>query len=275
MPRFFKQLLFALLFLVIFGGVGFGIYKLIKEEPTCFDKIQNQTEEGVDCGQVCGNVCLSSLKPIEVRNSYLFSVSEDADDFDYDALFRVSNFNTEFGSGLVNYELTVFDNQNQSLLQKSGNFYILPGQTKYIYEPALKTKLSATRAELKIATPRWEKLSGIFGEDAKFVAKSKDYLTNGRPGIFSRVSGIIFNASNFDMDRVEVVAVLFKGGQPVGAGRTILTTFPAKTDRFYEVTWVSVVEAPDRVDIEANTNVFENSNFLRQYNTPEKFQQPF
>jgi len=117
-------------------------------------------------------------------------------------------------------------------------------------------------------------LAGIFSEDARFIAKSKDYILNDRPGISSRVSGAIFNASDFDVDRVDVVAVLFKEGQPVGAGRTILTTFPARSDRFYEITWVSAVETPDRIDIEANTNVFENSNFLRKYGTPEKFQQP-
>lgn len=275
MPRFLKQLLFALLFLVIFGGGGFWIYKATRPVMTCFDKIQNQEEEGVDCGAVCGNVCLSSLKPIEARNSYLFKVKETGGEFDYDALFRVSNPNAEFGAAWVNYELTLFDNQNQVLRQKPGRFYILPGQTKYIYEPALKTKVLATRVELKTSVASWEKLAGVFGEDVKFVVKSKSYLVGDRPGIFSRVSGVIFNASDFDVDRVEVVAVLFKDNEPVGAGRTTLTTFPSKTDRFYEIAWINSLPAPDRVEVEANTNVFGNSNFLRKYGVPEKFQQPF
>ncbi|OGN11645.1 MAG: hypothetical protein A3C71_00855 [Candidatus Yanofskybacteria bacterium RIFCSPHIGHO2_02_FULL_43_15c] len=275
MPRFFKQFLFALLFLVIFGGGGFWIYKVTRPEMTCFDKIQNQNEEGIDCGEVCGNVCLSALKSIEVRNSYLFTIDQGfASMVDYDALFKVSNPNTQFGSAWINYELTVFDDQNQVLLQKPGRFYILPGQTKYIYESSLQTKQPAGRVELKTSPANWEKLTGVFSEDVKFVAKSKDYLVNDRPGVYSRVNGTLFNASDFDVDRVEVVAVLFKEGQPMGAGRTTLTTFPAKSDRFFEITWINPIETPDRVEIEANTNVFQNSNFLRKYGTPEKFQQP-
>lgn len=277
MDRFFKQFLFGIIFLVILGGVGFGIYKVVKPAPTCFDKIQNQGEEAVDCGAVCGNICESSIKPIETRNSYLFKIKEPSsvgDTFDFDALFRVYNPNTQLGSAWVNYVLTIFDDQNQVLLQKPGRFYILPGQTKYIYESSLKTPKPAAKVELKTSPVNWQKLAGVFSEDIKFVARSKDYFTGDRPGIFSRVSGVIFNASNFDIDQVEVVAVLFKNGQPIGAGRTDLRTFPAKTDRFYEITWVASVPVPDRVEVEAQTNVFVNSNFLRKYGTPEKFQQP-
>lgn len=274
MSRFFKQFLFGIIFLVIFGGVGFWIYLIARPAVTCFDKIQNQSEEGIDCGQVCGKVCLSSLKPIEVRNSYLFNVKEEDGQFDYDALFKVSNLNTEFGSGWVNYELTLLDSQNQTLLKKPGRFYILPGQTKYIYEPILKTKSLAIRVELKTSVANWEKLTGVFSKDARFVAKSKDYVINDRPGIFSRVNGVMFNASDFDFDRVDVVAVLFKNNEPIGAGRTDLRTIPAKSDRFFEISWISPMETPDRVEVEAHTNVFQNSNFLRKYGTPERFQQP-
>src|SRR3989344_5052289 len=143
MPRILKQTLFGLFFLAIFGGAGFWIYDSFRSVPTCFDKIQNQGEEDVDCGPVCGNVCLSSLKSIEGRNSHLFKIKEENGGSDFDALFRVSNPNTQFGSAWVNYELTLFDGQGQALLQKPGRFYILPGQTKYVYEPALKTKLPA------------------------------------------------------------------------------------------------------------------------------------
>lgn len=252
------------------------IYKATLPVPTCFDKIQNQTEEGVDCGLVCGNVCLSSLKQIEVRNSYLFTINhESAGPIDHDALFRVINPNTQIGSPQVSYELTIFDSQNVVSLSKTGRFYILPGQTKYVYEPMLKTKSPASRVELKIIGVNWQKLAGIFDVDAKFVAKSKDYNVNDRPGIFSRINGVIFNASDFDFDRVDVVAVLFKNGEPIGAGRTDLRTIPAKSDRFFEITWVSSMATPDQVDVETNTNVFENSNYLRRYGVPEKFQQPF
>ena len=146
--RFLKQFLFGIFFLAVFGGIGFWIYKTATyHEPTCFDKIQNQGEQAVDCGPVCGNVCLSLLKPIEARDSYLFKIKEEAGGAaDYDALFMVTNPNARFGVAAVNYELSILDGQGAALLKKEGQFYILPGQTKYIYEPAVKTRSTAVRA---------------------------------------------------------------------------------------------------------------------------------
>lgn len=198
MPRFFKQLLFGIFFLAVFGGIGFWVYQYWQPVPTCFDQIQNQGEEAVDCGPVCGNVCLSLLKPMEVREAHLFKIKEEAGGLaDHDVLFRVVNPNAQFGAGAVNYELNIIDAGGASLLKKAGQLYILPGQTKYIYEPALRTRSSAVGVELKITTPAWQELTGIFSEDASFTVKSKDYIVNDRPGIFSRVSGVLFNASDF------------------------------------------------------------------------------
>src|SRR3989344_4259594 len=118
MRRFLKQFLFGLFFLAIFGGVGFWIYSATRPVLTCFDKIQNQGEEDVDCGPVCGNACLSLLKPVEVRGSYIFKVKEESGVSDHDVLFRVSNPNAQFGSAWVNYEVTLFYSQDNALLQK-------------------------------------------------------------------------------------------------------------------------------------------------------------
>ena len=52
-----KQFFYGIIYLVIFGLIGAGIYfALTSKEATCFDGIQNQNEEGVDCGGSC-NTC--------------------------------------------------------------------------------------------------------------------------------------------------------------------------------------------------------------------------
>ena len=116
MDRLLKQFLFALLFLAIFGGISFWIYRITRPVVSCFDKIQNQGEEAVDCGGVCGNFCLSSLKPIEIKNSYLFKITEESGGVaDYDTLFKVYNPNSQFGSSRVDYEVLVLDAENNVL----------------------------------------------------------------------------------------------------------------------------------------------------------------
>ena len=282
MTRITKQLIFGFIFIIIFSTIGFGIYKSFQVEPTCFDLIQNQTEEGVDCGKVCGNTCLQSLESIRALSSNLFEIRELNGQTDYDALFRVYNPNTQFGSSNVEYSLNILNMNGDSIslmLSKTGSFYILPGQTKYIYEPLLKTNKTSTGknvAVLEIIKTDWEKLEGVFNEDVMLVVKSKDYFTNGKPGVSARVTGTVFNSSDFDFEKVDVVVVVLKDNIPVGANRTEMRTLLSKSDRFFEVDWVNpITENPDRIDVEASTNVFMNSNFIRNYGTQERFQQPF
>ncbi|OGY68190.1 MAG: hypothetical protein A3I24_03105 [Candidatus Harrisonbacteria bacterium RIFCSPLOWO2_02_FULL_41_13b] len=276
MTRGLKQLIFGLIFIVIFGAISFGIYRAFQVEPTCFDKIQNQTEEGVDCGKVCGNTCFQSLEPIRVLSSNLFKIRELNGQIDYDALFRVYNPNTKFGSADTEFELKILGSAGDVILSQAGGFYILPGQTKYIYIPLLKTNTTGIRAELDIRRASWEKLEGVFNEEVRLTVKSKDYFANGKPGVSARVTGTIFNSSDFDFDKVDVVVVIFKNNIPIGANKTEMRTLLSKSDRFFEVDWVNEVpENPDRIDVEASTNVFMNSNFIRSYGTQEKFQQPF
>jgi hypothetical protein len=210
-----------------------------------------------------------------VQNSYLFKVIENEQDKDYDVLFKIHNANTGFGAPKLEYEINLFDAQNSLFLRKRGFSYILPGQTKFIFEPMIQTEVSARRVELKIVSVNWQRLRGL-GEEVGFITRAKEYLTNGKPGIFSYVRGTIFNDSNFDFDRVDLIVVLLKGNVPVRANKTDLRTFLSNTDRYFEVDWVNAFGAvPDRVDIEAHTNVFESYNFIKRYGTEEKFQRRY
>ena len=280
MTRSGKQVVFGLIFILAVTLLIFGIYRWSEPTPTCFDKIQNQQEEGVDCGKVCGNTCLQSLQPIKVLSSNLFKVGELNGQTDYDALFRVYNPNTQFGSANVEYSLNILNLNGDTisfLLSKTGSFYILPGQTKYIYEPLLKavrTSAGKNTAILEITKIDWQKLEGVFDEDIKLAIRSKDFFSDGKPGVLAGVTGTVFNSSDFDLNRVDVVVVLFKNNTPIAANRTDVRTLVAGSDRFFEVDWFSPISGtPDRVDAEANTNVFQDSNFIRRYGTQEKFQQ--
>ncbi|MBI4120214.1 MAG: hypothetical protein HY454_01990 [Parcubacteria group bacterium] len=56
--------------------------------------------------------------------------------------------------------------------------------------------------------------------------------------------------------------------------RTEIRTFLANTARGFEDSWYRPFGGQvNRVEVEAHTNIFENSNFLRQYQQPERFQQ--
>lgn len=274
MSRTLKRLVIGTGFLVIFGFIALGIYQQRREEPTCSDNIQNQGEEGIDCGFVCDNVCLEKLEPLEITKSNLIKVSEKEGKWDYDVLAYLYNPNTSHGASEIEYEISLFDINNAIVLRKRNLGYILPGQTKHIYEPLLRTSREAKRVELKITKVEWEKLRGIAEEDLNFLVRYKEFIYGQKPGIFGFVRSAIFNPSDFSFDKVDVIVMIYKGNTLLGANRTDLRTFISKTERMFEADWINpLLVVPDRIDIEIGTNVFRSDNFVKNYNPEEKFQQ--
>jgi hypothetical protein len=107
------------------------------------------------------------------------------------------------------------------------------------------------------------------------VAGNYNYGPVLQARLFGKVGGSVFNNSDFDLNKVDVAVILFdESGEPIAVEKTEIATFLARTTRGFEVTWFSpFVGKVVRVDAEANTNVFENSNFLRQYGGQERFKQ--
>src|SRR3989344_956254 len=113
-----KQIIIGLVFIFIFGGIGYGIYSGLVTKASCTDGIKNGQEEGVDCGILaCGKACEPAIMPINIISSQFFQVGQG----DYDFVARVSNPNVSYGASRVEY----------SLGSSSGFFYIIPGQTKW------------------------------------------------------------------------------------------------------------------------------------------------
>ncbi|KKU42980.1 MAG: hypothetical protein UX56_C0001G0015 [Candidatus Azambacteria bacterium GW2011_GWD2_46_48] len=62
-----KQVIIAIFFLGILFFIGGGFYFAFRSPASCFDKIQNQGEEDIDCGGPCATACEEKeLKPLEI-----------------------------------------------------------------------------------------------------------------------------------------------------------------------------------------------------------------
>ncbi len=251
-----KQAIVAVIFFLIIGGLGFLIYREVR--PVQVIPTPNPT---------------ANLAPIQVVFTKLFNVENN----DYDFLAKVTNPNTDFGSSGVDYEIQFFNLSDSPIATKTGTFYILPGQTKYILNAPLKFQEPIGRAELAVKSVEWQKLGPLASAGVTLVVKNVSYnkITGG--GTFSKAGGDILNNSDFDINKADVIVVAFdKDSNPLAANRTEINTFLAKTTRGFEVAWFQpFVGEVDHVDAEINTNVFENSNFLRRYGGQEKFKQMY
>lgn len=279
-----KQLTIGLIFVLIIGGVGYGFVDyFFLTEATCFDSVQNGKEEGVDCGLLaCGIACEPAIMPLNIQFQRIIKVRPG----DYDFVAWINNPNSLFGASRVIYELNVgvegkeILNSNQMPLSKTGNFYILPGQTRFVIVPGIRSNDALTGVSIDIKEVDWERVETF--EEINFPIQRKSYTVINKNGTFSELEVVMFNDSDFDFDKVEASVILFSSaeGGPASGGdnivavnKTNIRTFLSRTERHFKVSWpVGLPADVVRQDVEVTTNIFENSNFIKRYGTQERFQ---
>lgn len=266
MPRFAKQLLILLILFSIIGGALYLVY-VLKKEPTCSDGIQNQNEEGIDCGGICPLSCLEKrAQPLNVEQIKLIKVK----DFDYDLLVELSNPNFDFGASRIDYtiEFTIaFDT-----FTKLGVAYIAPGDTRYIIESPLTSYSEISDVKFEIDKVIWTepKIFLDMTPDQLFTVRNMSFDREG-----SKLSAILFNNSDFNFDSVDINVILFSDSGITWINKTQIKTFLARETRHFEVFWPDITfeKEPSNIIVEVNTNILYDSNFLKLIRTPEIFQQ--
>ncbi len=262
MPRFVKQLVFGIVYILIIFGIGYGVYYWSHPKPTCFDKIQNQNEEGVDCGLVCGNSC-HTIMPLEVLSVKLLKVATG----DYDILAEIRNPNPDYGSPKVDYDLVLSGQSKEELSRQNFSFYVLPGQTKHIILNFTNNDLNITQAQIAVKNVEWNKLNLFDPQLVSFPVKDKKFNN-------TEFSAVVLNDSDFDFDTIDIVVILYDQNDNIlGVNRSNINTLFSRTERYFKVLWPTPIGGVFKVDVEPSTNLLNNSNFIEKYGTQEKFQQ--
>lgn len=249
-----KKIIIAAIFFVILGGLVFSFYYSIN--PPLPPATPNPT---------------AHLLPIQVLFSKLLNVENN----DYDFVAKVYNPNTEYGSPEVEYELNFIGFNNNQINKQTGRFHILPGQTRHIIFTPIALNEPANSVEMNILNIDWQKLDPLAGDEIPLVVSNAPFSSGDRVGVLGKVSGEIVNGSDFDLNQVEVIVLLYgENNKLLNIGQTEIRTFLSKTKRAFEVFWYRpIVDKIVRTEIEVHTNALENMNFLRRYEKPEKFQQ--
>lgn len=275
-----KQIIIASILALILILLAISAYfKWFYAAPTCADNKQNQGEEGVDCGGPCSISCeLLTVKNLQVEWAKAVFLK----DGQYDLVAKVDNVNPNYGLGKFNYSFKLFNDKKQLLVEKQGSSFILPNQKKYIIETNVASGSKPASVELAIEdTPKtdWRRLTNGFetpdiyvhDKQFKYLEKQPNKTQNGA----AQASGIIKNNSNFDFDKISVSVVLFNEKKEIiGVNKTEAYTIPAGEERYFSTLWFSPLSDDVKsADMLADTNLFSDSNFMRRYGAPEKFQQ--
>lgn len=255
--RVFKRIVIALAYLLIIGGIGFTIY-LFRQPPapSCFDKIQNQGEAGVDCGGPC-KTC-EQKKPLEIFEKAFFLTTPGR----VDLFAEVRNVNLAFGVPALRYTFDLYDRDGIFLATRSGITYILPDSTKFIVEHNLTVPKTPDRVEFHFEPPTFEEVRDYVRPRLTVIGLQTRPLDEHEGG-FLAVRGNVLNQTNMSFDKVGVaIRLVNQAGQSVAVANHEVRTLVPNENRFFEVKWTYRLPDFTRAEFEVDTNIFEESNIL-------------
>lgn len=154
MNRLVKQIIYGFVFLTIFSVFGFLFYLIfLKPAPTCFDGIQNQNEQGIDCGGPCAKICLpETLQPITIQKVQLFY----PDRLHISLLAIIENRNPDYAVKNFKYIFKTYNKEDQLVDTFSGESFIYSSEIKYLAAVRLNASTTPAKyAELEITNLDW------------------------------------------------------------------------------------------------------------------------
>jgi hypothetical protein len=214
-----------------------------------------------------------TIKEIQVESVKYVLLKEKT----YDLVARVNNQDPNYGLVQFKYTFSIFDFDGALMLERAGTDFILPSENKYLIEANIETAKPLGKVTLKIepsAKTDWQKLAENY-ESPNIYVHDRQLNLSGSQQVQSEVTGIIRNDSLFDFDRIIVTVVLFdEEKEIIGVNKTEARTILAGEDRYFSAVWFTPINGEvASSDVKAETNLFQDSNFMRRFGVQEKFQQ--
>lgn len=178
------------------------VFSFFNKKATCFDKVQNQGELGIDCGGPCTLLCRAQysdptvlwVRWAQVKSSGLYNV-----------LAYAQNPNLNIGAKNVPYIFKVYDKNNILLFSKTGITYIPPNNNFAIFESGIDVndKIPARIEFSFLQGINWIKLQN---QEANITAVSKDLIGEDSS---PKLSVTMKNKSLLPINNIEIVAILY------------------------------------------------------------------
>lgn len=218
MSRGAKQFIYGLFYLVIVGLIVTGIfYAFFRPAPSCFDGIQNEGEQGIDCGGPCPKPCTADLPPLSAGTPVMFTASPGS----VTLIAQVADPNSGYGAATFDYTFNVYDATGGLLASFPYASFIYPDQSKYVtaVNVSLPTTTAAANANIMIASGTQWVASSTMGSVPQFTFQN--LVTQEVSSDTVAASANLVNGQQIPFAQVFIVAI-FKNanGTPVGVSQT-------------------------------------------------------
>ncbi len=221
-------LFFATAFLLV---ASFAYYFFFYKAPTCFDGIQNQNEQDVDCGGVCTKVCdFQAINPI-ILWSKSFKVKEGI----YNLFALVENPNLKEEAFNVPYSFRLYDKDNVLISETMGKIDIPPRGLVPVFERTVLTnERIPVRSPLFRFTnkPVWKK-----------VLKEQPNLSVSNKVLFekdgnTRLKATVKNNTVQTVKNIEVTGIVSDAkGNAIAVSQTIIDSLSKNSSSQVVFTW--------------------------------------
>lgn len=244
-----RKILYATMFaaVVILLAI-YPIYQATHQDPTCFDKKQNGTETGVDCGGGCAVSCIADIKAPRIVWAKAFFLGGTS----YDLGAYIENSNANSGVKNARYTFRVLDSAGAVLAEKMGSTEIAPGAGFVLFEPRVNIVGNPARVDViwsqndisnwvkastpsSVVTTKNQNLKNVDSSprfDATLVNTDQD-----NPVANLTLSAVIYDSARHPiaLSRTSVDAI------PVGGSQDVFFTWP---NRFSKHTGGGVCTTP-------------------------------
>ncbi|MGB3073380.1 MAG: hypothetical protein WBB68_03945 [Candidatus Moraniibacteriota bacterium] len=263
-----KRLTIVVVYLLILLLMGAGIFFIFKPKATCFDSVQNQDEQGVDCGGICTNACVARIVGNDLLVREITFIPTDRGR--YDVIARVFNPNNDIGASSFQYSLLLRDAAGKEVGRVQGTSFILPQETKTLLAFNLEPAQVPTKAVVELSDFQWARLREHRAKPALNIY-GKRYVEHPNEAAFGAVMGTLVNESTYDLRKIQIKVVLRDAaGTPLAANQTEMQTVNVGREMDIILPFPqSFAGTVAQVDAEVEADIFDSENFIQRYDVPE------
>lgn len=230
--------------LLIIGAVVVAFMTVVlistlTKAPSCSDNVQNQGEDGIDCGGPCAYLCTAQELPPTV----LFTKTLQNASGRVDVVAEVENKNANAAAKSVPYKIALYDANQKLLKEISGALDLPPGTKAPVYVPGVASgKQMVTHAFLTLDTQsiKWFTMSPNM-RSVPMVSTITQSGTTDAP----RIDAVLENLGTAPFDTVGTIIFVHDAkGDVIAASETIVRTIPANGSATATFTWNAAFPSP-------------------------------
>lgn len=244
--RGFKQVLYAFFYILIWSGVGAGIYfwYLRPATTSCSNGTQDYNEAGTDCGGVCAKICMPDLAPLKIVGVDYLPLESDS----YGSvLVEVHNSNSDYAA-YAQLGVVLLDRNGSRVASRNLPVRLAAGDIALIGLPGITASGTVAKAEATISVDRWVTSSSIRKLNiAVNVLEVEEF--SGK----LRVSGTLINNDSATAENVELLArFYYSDGRILGTTQGVLDKVLPREPRAFSVLHPAILGlAPEKTSITA------------------------